>query len=226
MEAHFTSRDGSVRAHITDDNFSAIPAVPEVLYSPLGEALLETLDRVGYGGLVVSGCGAVKSINSAGRRLLEKHVERRPGTRDADWLAHSVRRLSNRATPWFPRDAKAWATVSSDGEMEESESPLALYRIPLAEGEGHNRSVLMILADFRSVPQPNPATLRRIFGLTAAEAKLAVQIGRGDTLADIAREHGVCVATVRSQLASIFAKTQTRRQAELAMLLARIAILP
>jgi DNA-binding CsgD family transcriptional regulator len=34
------------------------------------------------------------------------------------------------------------------------------------------------------------------------------------------------MATVRSQLASVLAKTQTRRQAELVALLARIAILP
>ena len=45
-------------------------------------------------------------------------------------------------------------------------------------------------------------------------------------LSKIAKDHRVCVATVRSQLASVFAKTNTRRQTELAMLLARIAILP
>ena len=91
----------------------------------------------------------------------------------------------------------------------------------------------------RLSPTLTPPTLREMapdcsaapaktgpFGLTAAEAKVAVQIGRGDMLADIAGEHGVSVATVRSQLASVFAKTQTRRQTELAMLLARIAILP
>jgi DNA-binding CsgD family transcriptional regulator len=55
---------------------------------------------------------------------------------------------------------------------------------------------------------------------------LAVQITRGDTPADIARETGVSIATVRSQLASVFAKTQTGRQAELVALLARVAILP
>jgi DNA-binding CsgD family transcriptional regulator len=195
-------------------------------FPSLGETLLEALDRVGYGGLVVDGDGNVSAINAAGRRMIEHVIERRPGAQDRDWLCHAVRRLQNRATPWFPRDAEAWATISSAGESGVVERPLAMYRVPLAEGEGANRSCLLILADFSAVPQPKPATLRRIFGLTAAEAKVAVQIGRGDMLADIAGEHGVSVATVRSQLASVFAKTQTRRQTELAMLLARIAILP
>jgi DNA-binding CsgD family transcriptional regulator len=65
-----------------------------------------------------------------------------------------------------------------------------------------------------------------MFGLTPAEERLAVQITRGDTPADIARETGVSIATVRSQLAAVFAKTQTGRQAELVALLARVAILP
>jgi DNA-binding CsgD family transcriptional regulator len=207
--------------------FNSAPATEIPRHSSLGSTLLEALDRVGYGGLVVNMReGTVVSINAAGRRMLEQIMECRLGARDADWLTQSVRRLQNRATPWFPRDAEAWTTISSSGESGGSERPLALYRVPLAEDDGDDPCVLMIIADFSVVPQPNPATLRRIFGLTAAEAKLAVQIGRGDMPADIARENHVCVATVRSQLAAVFAKTQTRRQTELAILLARMAILP
>lgn len=226
MDLHFPSRDANVRIPFPARDCDLATATPNANYSSLGDTLLETLDRVGYGGLVVSGGGAVSAINAAGQRLLEQVNVRRPGEPKADWLRQSVRRLQNRATPWFPRDTDAWTTISADGESDVSGRPLVIHRIPLAEGEGANRSVLIILADFGAAPQPNQATLRRIFGLTAAEAKLAVQIGRGDTPADIAREHRVSVATVRSQLASVFAKTQTRRQTELAMLLARISILP
>lgn len=214
------------REPIAAKNYNASPVKQVATYSKLGETLLEALDRVGYGGFVVDEHGDVSAINPTGRRLLEQIMERRPGTDETDWLRQSVRRLQNRATPWFPRDAESWVTISGAGDRGDGERPLVLYRSPLAAGEGHDLSVLMILADFGSVPHPNPATLRRIFGLTAAEAKLAVQIGQGDVLADIARENKVRVATVRSQLASVFAKTRTCRQAELGMLLARMAILP
>ena len=51
-------------------------------------------------------------------------------------------------------------------------------------------------------------------------------IASGATPAEIAADNLVSMATVRSQLASVLAKTQTRRQAELVALLARLAILP
>jgi DNA-binding CsgD family transcriptional regulator len=59
-----------------------------------------------------------------------------------------------------------------------------------------------------------------MFGLTPAEAKLSVEISRGKSPTDIACLNGVSIATVRSQLAAVFAKTQTSRQTELVGLLA------
>ncbi len=187
----------------------------------IGATLLDALDRVGYGGMVLDGRGDVISINASGRRLLEQKLGHSCSGGDADWLRRAARRMQDSITPWFPHNKEVWATIPCAGDR-----PLALHRIPLDESGGESAHVVMILADFGAAPQPNPATLRQIFGLTGAEAKLAVQIGRGDTLASIARENNVRVATVRSQLAAVFGKTQTRRQTELAMLLARMAILP
>jgi DNA-binding CsgD family transcriptional regulator len=47
----------------------------------------------------------------------------------------------------------------------------------------------------------------------------------GDTLVGIAEAHGVEVGTVRSQVKSIFAKTQTSRQSELVALMTRLAMI-
>jgi DNA-binding CsgD family transcriptional regulator len=194
--------------------------------------LLDALDRVGYGGLVVDGAGYVVAINATGRRKLQQFMDGPPVGNDVDWLRLAARRLLHRATPWFPHDADAWTTIS-DGDDACAECgactvgrPMALFRRALSGADENGSGVLMILADFGAVPEPSAATLRRLFGLTATEAKLAAEIGRGDNVAYIARSHRLRVATVRTHLAAIFAKTQTRRQAELAMLLARTAILP
>ena len=64
-------------------------------------------------------------------------------------------------------------------------------------------------------------TLRAAFGLTTAEARIALGIARGKTLAAIAEAHGIVVSTARTQLKSVFKKTGTHRQAELAVMLAR-----
>jgi DNA-binding CsgD family transcriptional regulator len=64
--------------------------------------------------------------------------------------------------------------------------------------------------------------LRSGFGLTQAEACVALAITRGESLDEIARARGVTVATTRTQLKSVFFKTQTHRQAELAAFVGRI----
>ncbi|HLW26409.1 MAG TPA: helix-turn-helix transcriptional regulator, partial [Kiloniellales bacterium] len=57
------------------------------------------------------------------------------------------------------------------------------------------------------------------FGLTAAEAELALEIMRGDGREAAAARLGITVATVRTHLLHIFEKTGVHRQAELVRLL-------
>ena len=57
--------------------------------------------------------------------------------------------------------------------------------------------------------------------LTPAELRVAPGISRGESLAEIARTHGISVKTVRTQLKAVFAKTGTHRQAELAAMMLR-----
>lgn len=58
------------------------------------------------------------------------------------------------------------------------------------------------------------------FRLTQAESRLAAGLAQGRTLKSLAEERQVSLNTVRSQLKAVFAKTNTRRQAELVALLA------
>jgi DNA-binding CsgD family transcriptional regulator len=64
--------------------------------------------------------------------------------------------------------------------------------------------------------------LRELFGLTAAEARLALWLLRGETLHTACGRYDVSPHTVRVQLTSIFRKTQTSRQSELLTLMTRI----
>jgi DNA-binding CsgD family transcriptional regulator len=61
--------------------------------------------------------------------------------------------------------------------------------------------------------------LRSRFSLTSAESRLAVEILKGDGRAAAAKRRGISDATAKTQLASIFDKTGTHRQAELIRLL-------
>jgi len=61
--------------------------------------------------------------------------------------------------------------------------------------------------------------LRADFGLTPAEAALALEISKADGLGAAANRLGVSLATAHTQLAHIFDKTGARRQAQLVRLL-------
>lgn len=60
-------------------------------------------------------------------------------------------------------------------------------------------------------------------GLTDAEVSVAQTIFEGATLQDIAARFGIRDNTVRVQIASIFDKTQTNRQVDLAAMLSRLS---
>jgi len=66
---------------------------------------------------------------------------------------------------------------------------------------------------------PDVARLRAEFGLTKAEARLALRLAGGASLTSAAEAFDVKMTTIRSQLQQVFAKTGTSRQAELVALL-------
>lgn len=66
---------------------------------------------------------------------------------------------------------------------------------------------------------PAPQTFCKLYDLTPAESRLAARLLSGDSLSAAAEQLKVTSNTVRSQLKSIFLKTNTRRQSQLLRLL-------
>jgi DNA-binding CsgD family transcriptional regulator len=73
------------------------------------------------------------------------------------------------------------------------------------------------------LPVPSATLLGEYFDFTPAEARLAQIIAQGSSLDEAAQALGIRMSTARTQLASIFAKTNTRRQGKLVAILCRIA---
>jgi len=64
--------------------------------------------------------------------------------------------------------------------------------------------------------------LMSLFGLSAAEARLARALCHGETLEEYAGAQGVKLPTIKTQLRAVFAKTQTDRQVTLVNLISGI----
>ena len=86
--------------------------------------------------------------------------------------------------------------------------------------DGEDSDVKRDILDF---PVPSLKRLQELFDLTAAEARLAQLIACGDSVEEVAQTLCIKMTTARTQLAAIFAKTDTRRQAKLVAILSRIA---
>lgn len=188
-----------------------------VAISAVEDPLLSILERTGCGGVVLDSSRKVIAINLPALHLLRQEVG--PSIADdKNWVSGAVGQLLNRVSSRLRAQGTSWVTVP-----RESGRPLAVLQFSPSTPSGN--TALMIL-DMDSSPQPRPLTLQRLFGLTPAEIKLASGIAVGFSPTDFASHLGRSRTTVRSQLASIFAKTHTRRQGELVALLARVAMLP
>jgi DNA-binding CsgD family transcriptional regulator len=92
-----------------------------------------------------------------------------------------------------------------------SDHPLALCQAIL----------LLVDLDLQAV-SPDGAVLRRCFGLSAAEARLAAGLANGKTLEHLAGELAITKTTARHELKSVFSKLDVHRQSELVALLGKL----
>jgi DNA-binding CsgD family transcriptional regulator/PAS domain-containing protein len=107
-----------------------------------------------------------------------------------------------------------------------SPTPLAVHVTPLrdthpsAVGAKH---VVVCIVDPAREAQLRPAHLQQLYGLTTAEAEVAVRVVRGHKLQSVADDLSVTLSTVRIHLQRVFEKTHTHRQAQLVRLLLGVA---
>ena len=107
----------------------------------------------------------------------------------------------------------------------EGRRPYVIHVLPLATPEHPSAArALVIIIDPEQQTEPPKMLLRRLFGLTNAEADVALRVMRGDGLKPISADLELTMATIKTHLQHIFDKTDTHRQAELVHLL--LAVVP
>lgn len=100
----------------------------------------------------------------------------------------------------------------------EGRLPLACTVLPLPG----QRAASVVIADMEEAWRPSPRQLQIQFGLTAAEAALAIEILAGDGLGACALRLGISRNTAGTHLRHVFEKTETNHQAQLVRLLMTI----
>ncbi len=101
-----------------------------------------------------------------------------------------------------------------------------LHILPLGTGlsslTDFSASAMALIIDPENIPEPPLSVLRNLFGLTPAEAEVALHVIKDEGLQDVADKLSVSLSTVRIHLQRVFEKTGTHRQAGLTRLLSAL----
>ncbi|PKO67694.1 MAG: hypothetical protein CVU20_13995 [Betaproteobacteria bacterium HGW-Betaproteobacteria-14] len=95
-------------------------------------------------------------------------------------------------------------------------------RLPISisvDGVKSEQIAILFIHNTKSQAILEPDWLKHLYGLTHAEAYLAMDLARGLTLKQIAKARGISYETVRTQVKSLFSKTNCVRQSELVKLI-------
>jgi DNA-binding CsgD family transcriptional regulator len=174
------------------------------------------VERLGCGYVVVDRYRRIVEANAAAQRLLDRTDGIGSDTSSGSQCV--LRQLLDRGGIGLEPGSLIWVATSSKRDVT--------IALKYTNDFTMDRTVVVVLLDLDTFPAPNPTTLKRLFGLTFAEARLAFHLAQGRTPSEIAKILRVSRATIGAQLGAIFSKTNTKRQATLVALLSRIAILP
>lgn len=135
-------------------------------------------------------------------------------------VRHALRASGGTATLTGPGRIRFRSQLSGEVvAVEVMPMPPGIHGYPAARG---STVFALVFDDPAARARRTVATLRERYGLTPAEARLAVEIAKGDGRAAAAARCGISVNTARSHMKSIFAKTDVHRQAALVRLIDRI----
>lgn len=188
------------------------------------EGMAHALDRSPHGLFLIDGTLRVRHANRVGEALTcEAGGLRLNAGRLTAAAPDAARRLQGLIARAASPDCERRTGGSMAVPTPSRRSPLSLTVAPLRserfEFHRNRLAAIVCVADPRSEASLPQQTLRDLFGLTPAEAKVAMAVFEGLSSKEAAANLGLSFHTVRVQLARIFEKTNTNRQAELVRLM-------
>lgn len=189
----------------------------------------QTYDRVGIGIALADAAGRLLSLNDTADRLLAgplTGLRARRGVLDAGRDTVKLRRLL--ADAFAEADGRhglggCMTVPDIDGPgrgVALTVAPMSdagLYGLPVRKA-----AIIFIQPLDAAAPEHLAQRLTALFGLTGKEAQVAGALLQGYNLRQAAELLQVSIHTVRTHLAQLFIKTDTRQQSQLVALLARL----
>ena len=171
--------------------------------------------------------GRVVRMNSAAEAMIRQPASLRVvGGRLTATAPDDARRLDGLITAALSGDTGLRTGGSMAIAVPHGPKPLAVIVAPIRPDPAWpfhvDPGAIVCATDLNAMVAMPEERLRALFGLTAAEARLALAIFDGASPRDAADQFGVSFQTVRNQLSRVFEKTGTRGQSDLVGMLWRI----
>jgi DNA-binding CsgD family transcriptional regulator len=191
------------------------------------QGMLDAFDQMSCGGVLINVVGRAIRLNSRaqrhiGRGLTLAYGQLTASHRDAN---AALQRLIGSVLQLGPAcEASARGAVAIPRLKGR---PLIVHAAPIvgsARDIFQSAKAVLMIVDPDDNRDPAEPILRQAFGLTPAEARLAVGLAQGRDLAELSGSFGIGIGTARAQLKAIFVKTGTHRQGELVALLGRFSV--
>jgi DNA-binding CsgD family transcriptional regulator len=197
-------------------------AIARALSASAATGALEAFEMSGTAVVLLNRHGNVFKANQSAERLLVDDIQIVKGQLTAkDARATTALNRAIHTLLWRPSGGLS-APVALP---RASRRPLLAYPARLSASTANalaDCQAMVILIDPDTRSRTPEMSLRSVFRLSEAEARLATQLAFGNSLETVADQFGIAKETARSQLKSIFAKTGVHRQAELVAVLAKL----
>lgn len=189
------------------------------------ESLLVGLDALPLGVMLLNSQGQVMHVNSALRRVLARNDGLRYNAMGelcgdpfkagqpllSAWLAAQTSLLASNVTHF----ANAYLVRRTCGQRVYS-----LQCCPVETGQqwlvqGQRTGAVVFVSDPQALVLPEASRLSTLYGLTAAQAKVARALAKGSSSKEVGKELGVSPETVRKQTQDVYQKMRVNSQSDL-----------
>ncbi|MET3580797.1 DNA-binding CsgD family transcriptional regulator [Mesorhizobium robiniae] len=208
------------RAVTIGDLFEAERRKAEIFRS-----IIESLD---HPVLIVADDMNVIFANPAAEALLAENASVSCARGQLSFAYGKANAAIGRAVQLGTRDEFALGPSGINIPLAKAVAPAVAHVMPLARREisariSQRAAAAIFIAAAGSAPIPALDAIAALFGLTAAEKRVAGHVASGLTRKQIAAASGVSDGTIKSQLATIFDKTSTGDQRELELLMRELS---
>lgn len=204
------------------DQLDVVVKTSQALHLQKGLSALDAFEFSSQAALLLDRTGKVVCVNATAQGILGDDLQI-SGGRLVSTAPQSAERLNGLFKELFWRMTSA--LVSPLVLPKRNGGRLVIYamRLPgMADSPLTAFHSILIITDSDGIQPPSASTLRLVYDLTPAEARLAMALRGGTDLAAYASAAAISKETVRNQLKSVFGKVGVSRQAELAAVLSAL----